>query len=178
VPSATKTTSARRPAKKAAPAKRAAPRVIDGTAQVAPLPIGSGEELPTELRDFYAPPKLSKARGAGTTGPVDTDDLDFDTSVPDAEMPMERLFSIDGVAYFIPVEFPVGYSMIYLDALDEGRDIAVGRVLKLAVGKGWTALVDLARERPQLITPAHLARIMDIVLNKIMGTIEEAGEGK
>jgi len=159
-------------ATKAAP-RRAAPRVIDSTAHV----VHDEANLPPELREMYGPPKLSRARGAGTTGPDDGGELDFDTSQPPVEQPMEKLFSIDGTEYFIPVEFPVGYSIVYLDALDEGRDIAVGRALKLAVGPAWEQLRTLARERPDLIKPYHLQRIMDIVLNKIMGTLEEAGEG-
>jgi hypothetical protein len=173
------------PVSKAAPARRAATktaskaaprraaRVIDSTAHV----VHDEANLPPELREMYGPPKLSRARGAGTTGPDDGISLHFDTSEPDAEVPMEELFSIDGEAYYIPVEFPVGYSIIYLDALDQGRDIAIGRILKLAVGKGWASLVQLANDRPQLITPAHLQRIMDIVLSKVMGSVEGAGEG-
>lgn len=163
--------TATKTASKAAP--RRAAKVIDGTAHI----VHDEADLPPELRDMYGPPKLSRARGAGTTGPDDSGELDFDTSKPVAEQPMEKLFSIDGKQYFIPVEFPVGYSIVYLDALDEGRDIAVGRALKLAVGPAWEQLRTLARERPDLIKPHHLQRIMDIVLNKIMGTLEEAGEG-
>jgi hypothetical protein len=86
---------------------------------------------------------------------------------------MERLFSIDGVPYYIPVEYPPSYAIVYLDALDEGRDVAVGRVIKLAVGEGWRALVELSTKRPDLIPPAQFTALMQKVMNKVMGAVED-----
>jgi hypothetical protein len=162
----------------AAPAKTARAAKVAKKATRAVAVPADPDDVPAELRGFYdnSPPQLSRARGAGTTGPAGSD-LDFDTTMEDEPVPMEKLFSIDGEPYFIPVEFPVGYSIIYMDALDEGRDIAIGRVLKLAMGEAWTRLVELATKRPGLVRPEHLSRIMGVVLQKIMGTIEEAGEG-
>jgi len=156
-----------------APARKATKKA-GGTAKVAPP--ANANLLHPDLADFYSAPALGTARGAGTTTADPDDDLDFDTSTPAPAIPMERLFAIDGMPYFIPVEFPPGYSIVYLDALDEGRDVAVGRVLKLAIGQGWTALKDLAVERPDLITPQQLQGIMNKVLKKIMGTLEDNGE--
>jgi hypothetical protein len=148
-----------------APAKRAVKRAI-------------APPEPPELANMYGAPKLSRARGAGTTGEEVETSLDFDTSAPVADMPMERLFSIDGKAYHIPVEFPPAYGLVYLDALEGGRDVAVGKALKLAIGaQGWKALRDLCEQRPDVISPAQLAVLMDKVLTKIMGAIEESGEG-
>jgi len=146
------------------------------TPRAVPVPVG---EEPPELRDFYGdgPPKLSRPRGAGTTG-VDSDlSLDFDTKTEAPAIPMEKLFSIDDVDYFWPIEFPPAYSLVYLDALEQGRDIAVGKALKLAVGYGWQALINLAETRPDLITDRHLQVLMDRCLTRIMGSIEESGEG-
>jgi hypothetical protein len=152
-------------AKAANPARmtKAAPR---------PVPAADDPDMPPELRDMYGPPKLSRARGTGTTGSEPEVSFDFDTSAPAAEVPMERLFSIDGVPYFIPVEFPPSYAIVFLDALDEGRDIAVGRVLKLATGEGWKALVDLAARRPDLIPMAQFSALMEKVMLKVMGAVE------
>lgn len=147
-------------------------RAIGGTAKAA-----NANAVHPDLADFYDPPTLTRARGANTTGTEADDMPDFDTSAEAPAIPMERLFSIDGVPYHIPVEFPPGYSIVYLDALDEGRDVAVGRVLKLAIGQGWAALRELAMARPDLITPAQLNAIMEKVLRKVMGTLEANGEG-
>ena len=137
------------------------------------LPAADDPDMPPELRDMYGPPKLGKARGAGTIGSDDDVSFDFDTSTPAAEVPMERLFSIDGVPYYIPVEYPPSYAIVYLDALDEGRDVAVGRVIKLAVGEGWRALVELSTKRPDLIPPAQFTALMQKVMNKVMGAVED-----
>jgi hypothetical protein len=167
---ATKATKTARPRKTGA--------VVVQTARGPVRQVVDGDDLPAELRDMYGPPKLSKARGGGTVAAVDDgDDLNFDTSTPAPEIPMERLFAIDGVPYYVPVEYPPSYAIVYLDGLEEGRDIAVARVLKLAVGEGWKALRDLAERRPDLISPEQFSKLMNKVLTKVMGVVEEAGEG-
>lgn len=134
--------------------------------------------LPPELADMYGPPKLSRSRGAGTTGEVEELSFDFDTSAKPEPIEMEKLFSIDGVEYFIPIVFPPAYSVVYLDAVQRGRDVAAGEILRLATGnKGWNALVSLARERPDLIQPEQLNGIINRILEKVMDSLEENGEG-
>lgn len=162
----------------AAATKTARPRkTTGGPAKVAPVVVRGGpDDVPEELRDFYGPPKLSRDRGAGTTA-ADPGEFNFDTSTPVAKVEVERLFSIDGKPYFIPVEFPPAYGIVYLDALDRGRDVAVAEALKLAIGpKGWTALRDLAKTRPDLIDPAQFEALMNKVLAKVLGAVEN-GEG-
>jgi hypothetical protein len=167
----------RTPARKTAP-RKATPKVIEGVAVGRPQPVVDETDLPPELRDMYGPPKLSKARGAGTTGEPEADSFDFDTSTPVADIAMEKLFSIDGQQYFIPVVFPPSYSIVYLDAVQRGRDVAAGELLKLACGAtGWNALVKLARDRPDLIKPWQLDGIISKILTKVMDTLEENGEG-
>lgn len=148
-----------------APAKTTrARKAAGGTVRRAP----DINDVPAELRDFYARPNLEATDD-------DEASLDFDTSAPAAKVPTEKLFSIDGVEYRIPAYFPPGFALIYLNALDEGRDIAVGRALKRAIGAtGWAALVTLAEERPDLLTPGQFKRLMGIVMRKIMGTIEDS----
>lgn len=174
---ATKAVKAANPRRttKAAGARVLDSRTVEGTARPTPaVPVVDERDLPPELRDMYGPPKLTTGRGAGTTTEADDTDFDFDTSAPVAEVPMERLFSIDGVPYYIPVEFPPAYAIVFLDALSSGagEHVAVSRILKLAIGQGWDALVRLAEQRPDLINPAQFSALMEKVMRKAMGAVD------
>lgn len=165
----------------AAPAKKAASRKAAGKAQQA-LPANPAD-VPAELVDFYGPPKLSRPRGAGTRGQApDGVSLDFTSPTRDeiAEVPLEKLFSIDGRDFFIPVEFPPAFALIYLDGIEEGRDVALGRVLKAAMNangqRGWDALQEFVKGGGR-ISRAQMAHLLDLVSTKIMGAMEDNGEG-
>jgi len=152
------TVKAARPAKKAAsPARKAV------TARPHP------DDIPAELRDFYGPPNLRDDAG-------EVESLDFATPTREQRnaVPLEKLFSIDGVDYFIPVEFGPGMGLIYLDGVAEGRDVALGRVLKKALGDAaWTALVAYA----PYITKGQMEHLLNVTLQKTLGALEESGEG-
>lgn len=129
---------------------------------------------PAELVDFYGPPRLAASTADGVS-------LDFTT--PDqaaiAKVPLEKLFSINGKDYFIPVEFPPGVSIAYLHGVEEGRDVALGRCLKAVIGeKGWNELAAfVAATNGGGITRDQMRRLLDTVMTKVMGSLEEGGEG-
>lgn len=158
------TVKAARPVKAAkAVAKRApAPRAV----------TADPDDVPAELRGFYDAPVLSR----GAKGAAEVESLDFATPTLEQRnaVPMEKLFSIDGTDYFIPVEFGPGMGLIYLDGVAEGRDVALGRVLKKALGDtAWNALVAYA----PYITGAQMEHLLDVTLRKTLGALEENGEG-
>jgi hypothetical protein len=84
--------------------------------------------------------------------------------------PMEKLFSVDGADYHIPVEFPPGVALMYLDRIEEGRDVATGAILKHVIGsKGWAALLTAA----DVMSREQVRKLMAIVTEKIMGAMED-----
>lgn len=122
------------------------------------------ENVPAELRNLYD-------RGAAE----EEVSLDFTTRAnADEDEPEEErdeLFSIDGVSYTIPVQFGPGVGLIYLDRLDEGRDIALGAILKTVIGKeGWEALMRVAAENR--ITGPQFKAILKKVNDRTMGAVE------
>lgn len=171
----TKSTTPRKAAKKAAARPRAAAPALSG-----PIVVPT-DEIPAELRDFYSsgPPRLGRARGAGTTGDGGYTPLELTTptAAERKAVPLEPLFYLDGVEYGIPKEFPPALALLYLDGLDEGRDIAIARVLKVAVGTaGWSALMQYVRAGGAVGEEA-LAAMLEHVLKKVLGIIEASGEG-
>lgn len=156
-------------------AKTVRPRAVQAHA-VRDVPV---DDVPEELRGFYGdgPPKLSRARGGGTSDGYEPLALSTPTRAERAEVEMEPLFFIDDTEYGIPVTFPPSLALIYLDALDEGRDIAVARVLREAIGKpGWTALITFVRKGGAIGEQA-MGAMMNRVLEKVMGVVNDMGEG-
>jgi len=146
-------------AAKRAPAKR--------TAKAAPRP-DPAEQEPPELRDFYDQVDALDE---------ETEDVSLDMSSrkgKEREEVREKLFSIDGVDYLIPKEFGPNLSLVFIDAIGRvGEDVAIGRVMRVALGKaGWEALQEF-----EDLQPLQLKKIMSIVMRKIMGAIE-AEKGK
>jgi hypothetical protein len=146
-----------------------------------PAPV---DDVPEELRGFYdddptpAPPRLRRARGAGTTG-GGYQPLELSTKTPrkGRDVELEPLFYLDGEEYGIPAEFPPSLALVYLDAIDEGRDVAAGRVLKMAIGRdGWTALMRYVTAGGA-IGMRDMAAMLNHVMVKVMGTVEGMGEG-
>lgn len=130
---------------------------------------------PPELANLYGPPQIGRLGGA--------DDVSLDFNTPDAdavaEVPLEKLFSINGKDYFIPVEFPPGVSIAYLHGVEEGRDVALGRCLKTVIGeKGWNELAAfVTANNGGGITRAQMGRLLNVVMTKVMGSLEDDGEG-
>ena len=124
-------------------------------------PRKAAPATPKELEGFYD--RVSK---------VDPDtDLDF-VSAPEGEEEVrtEKLYSLDGVEYRIPVEFGPHMALVFIDAAEAGELVAVGRVLKDIIGPaGWKALVGFKGLKPE-----QLSTVLDKVLVKVMGSVEEA----
>lgn len=121
------------------------------------------ENVPAELRGLYDPDRRS----------VEGVSLALTTEATEDEEPEERdeLFSVDGTSYTIPVEFGPGVGLIYLDRISEGRDVALGEILKTVIGKdGWRALLKLA-ELNRISGPQFKA-IMAKVQARTMGAVE------
>ena len=142
------------------------------------------DDVPEELRGFYgdgpAPgPNRAARRAAHRAGVVD-ESLDFTTEEADevADVPLEKLFSIDGKDYYIPVTFPPGVGLVYLHGVEEGRDIALGRCLKLVLGeKSWNELQAFVMStKGGGITRGQMGHLLDKVLTKVMGALEDDGE--
>lgn len=92
------------------------------------------------------------------------------TNDPDAPEPeREELFSIDGVPYTIPVQFPAGLGLQYTRvAILQGRDVALCWALEAALGvAGYEALMGY-----QQLKPEHLEQICTVVLERIAGGME------
>jgi hypothetical protein len=85
------------------------------------------------------------------------------------EVDTEKLFSIDGVEYHVPVEFTPHLALVFLDAAtDDNQWIAVGRLLKSVIGaEGWQALVGFKGLRPE-----DLEAVLNRVMVKVMGALE------
>ena len=119
------------------------------------------EAVPAELRGMYDADKAEDVS------------LDFDASEADNE-PEERdeLFRSKGVSYTIPVHFGPGVGLLYLHRIDEGRDVALGYILKTVIGKeGWAALMALAEENR--ITGPQFKAIIKKVNERTMGAVED-----
>lgn len=137
---------------------RAAPRKAAATPRKATA--GRAPAVPPELRDFY-----------DRIGDDDEVSVDLVTE-PDEEVETEKLFSIDGREYRIPVEFGPHLGLIYVDSAEKGMDIALGRVLKMAIGEdGWRALVG-----HKSLTAPQLRTILNRVMVKVMGALEAAAK--
>ncbi len=124
------------------------------------------EKVPAELRGFYSDKRASESVS-----------LNFTTAPTEEEEPveLEELFSIDGKPYMIPVEFGPGVGLIYLDRIAEGRDVALGEVLKAVIGdEGWQGLLKLAKLNR--ISLAQLQKIIETVNERTLGAME-ASEG-
>lgn len=141
-------------------------------------------DVPDELRDFYsdgpAPgPNRATRRAAQRAGAVE-ESLDFTTEEADevADVPMEKLFSINGKDYYIPVTFPPGVGLVYLHGVEEGRDVALGRCLKLVLGeRSWNELqAFVMATKGGGITRGQMGQLLDKVLTKVMGALEDDGE--
>lgn len=132
------------------------------TAPAAPKARKRAPEVPPELVNFY---------NAGQE--VADDDLDFVSDDADTEeVETEKLFSLDGVEYRIPVEFGPHLAMVFIDSAEDGEWVAVGRVLKTIIGAdGWKALVDFEG----LKTP-QLKAVLGKVMIKVMGALDEAAK--
>jgi len=139
----TTSTPRRAPVKKAAPARR-------HTAL---------DDVPPELRNFYETAKAA---------PTPDGDLDFHTGDADP-VETEKLFSLDGVEYRVPVEFTPHLAMVFLDAATHDSEwVAVGRLLKSVIGDdGWKALVGFKGLRPE-----DLQAVLNKVMVKVMGALE------
>lgn len=168
------------PATKAtkAPAKRT------GAAKAAPaarkrIEAVPADNVPAELRGFYDDPHANpRDILTGIVGEDDGSVLDFRTPTKEdrAAVEVEELFRADGTSYYIPKVFGPGLGLVYLDRAQEGRDIALGAVLKAALGPpGWSALIRMARL--DAINEDQMNVLLGRVMTKVMGTIEENGEG-
>ena len=121
------------------------------------------ENVPAELRNLYDADRKA-------TEDVSLD-LTSEATEDEAPVETEKLFSVDGVEYRIPVEFGPGIGLIYLNRIDEGRDVALGGILKTVIGKeGWAALMKLAESNR--ITGPQLKAIMKKVNDRTMGAVE------
>lgn len=121
------------------------------------------EQVPAELRGLYKDDVAAEEAS-----------LDFTTEATDnePEVETEKLFSVDGKEYRIPVRFGPGVGLIYLDLIDQGRDVALGAILKSVIGKdGWSALMQLARDNR--ISVAQFKGIITKVQERTMGAVEE-----
>lgn len=120
------------------------------------------DQVPAELRNMYDGGKNA-----------DEVSLDFDANEANDE-PEERdeLFRSKGVSYTIPVEFGPGIGLLYLNRIDEGRDVALGYILKTVIGKaGWAALMELAEANR--ITAPQMKAILKKVNDRTMGAVED-----
>lgn len=87
---------------------------------------------------------------------------------------LETLFTVDGVAYTIPKKFGPGVGLIYLDVVQESRDVALAGVLKHVIGAdGWKALMSISDQ----VTAEQLKKIIGTVQEKLFAAMEENGEG-
>lgn len=123
------------------------------------------DNVPAELRNLYR-----------SSNPEEVS-LDLSTAPTEDEEPeeRERLFTVDGKEYTIPVVFGPGVGLLYLDRIGEGRDVALGEILKTVVGEeGWQALLKLARLNR--ISMAQMQAIMSKVMERTLGALE-ASEG-
>lgn len=136
-----------------------APKVIKATTRTRRV---AEENVPAELRGMYDADRKTEDVS-----------LDLTSEATENETPVEteKLFSVDGVEYRIPVEFGPGIGLIYLNRIDEGRDVALGGILKTVIGKeGWAALMKLAEA--DRITGPQLKAIMKKVSDRTMGAVE------
>lgn len=119
-------------------------------------------EVPPELVNFYN-------AGQEAAG----DDLDFVSDGGDEEeVETEKLFSLDGVEYRIPVSFGPHLALVFIDSAEDGEWVAVGRVLKTIIGDdGWRALVDFKG-----LTTPQLKGVLGKVMVKVMGALDEAAK--
>jgi hypothetical protein len=119
------------------------------------------ESVPAELRHLYR-----------ESNPEEVS-LDLTTEATEDEEPeeRERLFTVDGKEYTIPVTFGPGVGLLYLDRIGEGRDVALGEILKTVIGEdGWQALLKLARLNR--ISVAQMQTIMGKVMERTLGALE------
>lgn len=140
-------------------ATKAAAKTIKATTRTRQV---QEDNVPAELRGMYDRDNRDEEVS-----------LDFTSETTEDEGPEERetLFTVDGVAYTIPVEFGPGVGLIYLDRISEGRDVALGEILKTVIGtKGWAALMVLAEKNR--ITGAQFRAIMKKVSDRTMGAME------
>lgn len=122
------------------------------------------EQVPAELRGLY---DADRKKGSEEVS------LDFTSEATEDEPEVEKdkLFGLDGVDYMIPVHFGPGVGLIYLDRIEEGRDVALGSVLKTVIGvEGWGALMKLAAL--DRISLEQLRAIISKVQERTMGAVE------
>jgi hypothetical protein len=142
-----------------APAK--AIKATKGTRRVAE------ENVPAELRNLYDADRRSAEEVSL--------DLTSEATEEEEEVPTEKLFSVDGVEYRIPLEFGPGVALVYLDRVGESQDVALGAVLKAVIGEeGWAALLKLAMKNR--ISMAQMKAIMGKVQERTIGAIEESAK--
>lgn len=107
------------------------------------------------------------------------DDLDFEpiridsSKVPEIEM--VHLFSIDDTDYYMPKRVRPAIAMKFLqEAAEIGVEVAMARAIRTVLGPDtMTALATC-----DAVTEKQLTQIMDIIENKIYGTIDRSGPGK
>lgn len=124
-----------------------------GTRSTAKVPV---DKVPAELRGFYDDEPADDGPVRLTTGTA-------------ALVEREPLFYIDDKEYTIPKKFGPHLGLVYLRAAEsDGRDIALGRVMKAALGpEGWDALCSC-----EDITSDQLTSIMGKVQDKVLGAVE------
>lgn len=137
-------------------------RAIKATTRTRQVPV---EQVPAELLNMYkddVAPEVANASLAFTT--VATGD--------EPEEERDELFSVDGKVYTIPVEFGPGIGLIYLDRIGEGRDVALGGILKAVIGEdGWAALLMLAAKNR--INADQFKALVQKVQDRTMGAVEK-----
>lgn len=143
--------------------RRAAGGKAAGKAAPTPAPV---EQIPAELRNFYDQVEQDA-----------DDDVSLDMVSPSTEVQeaaREKLFSIDGVDYLIPSRFGPHLGLTYIKGLEDGQDVAIGRVMRAALGPaGWSALCDF-----QHLSTPQLKKLMGVIMQKVMGAVEdEEGNG-
>ena len=119
------------------------------------------ERVPAELLGMYKDDEVEEL-------------LDFTSEATEDEPEIEKdkLFSIDGVDYMIPVRFGPGVGLIYLDLIGEGRDVALAAILKTVIGEqGWKALLRLAEK--DRITVGQFKGILTKVQERTFGAVQE-----
>lgn len=119
------------------------------------------EQVPAELLGMYKDNEVEES-------------LDFTTEATEnePEVEKEKLFSVDGVDYLIPVKFGPGIALVYLDLINEGRDVALSAILKTVIGKeGWEALMKLAELNR--ISVGQFKGILTKVQERTFGAVQE-----
>ncbi len=120
------------------------------------------EKIPKELIGMYADEVAEGDEDVST---------DFTTTTRKADPgEVEVLFRVDGVPYYIPTKFGPGVGLIYLDVVEQSRDVAFAGVLKHVIGAdGWKALLSISDQ----ISIAQMKKIFGTVQERLFGAMEE-----